>query len=94
MKRFEQDGDRDNPMKEVSDGDWVKWEDAKVNVERLEWLEEWHSLHWQVEFLYVVDGYQCTLTHDGNPIHGPYHAKTLVQALDLCREAHPQRPRR
>lgn len=28
MKRFEQDGDRNNPMKEVPDGDWVRYEDA------------------------------------------------------------------
>lgn len=33
MKRFEQDGDRDNPMKEVPDGDWVRYEDACASRE-------------------------------------------------------------
>lgn len=60
--------------------------------ERLQWLEDMHTLHIAVEFLYVVDGFQATVTRDGDPLHGfshatdktEYHGETLGEAIDRC----------
>lgn len=47
----------------------------------LNWLERQHTLHRQVEALYVVDGYQVTITHDSEPIPGKeWHGETLREA--------------
>jgi antibiotic biosynthesis monooxygenase (ABM) superfamily enzyme len=40
----------------------------KTDAEILDWLEQNHTLHHQVEILYVVDGYEVTITRDGDPI--------------------------
>lgn len=46
----------------------------------LDWLERNHTLHIAVEAVYVVDGYQVEITHDGGRIAGPWHAPTLREA--------------
>lgn len=48
---------------------------------RLDWLEEKQGLHEGVEFLYVVDGYECMITYDGNTI-ASFHGPTLRDAMD------------
>lgn len=45
------------------------------------WVESWTTLHWQVEVLYVVDGYQATLEKDGNTVYGPFKADSWIGAL-------------
>lgn len=52
--------------------------------ERLNWLEAMHSLHQSVEILYVVDGYEIQVTHDGNPEGKPVHGQTLRHAIDAA----------
>lgn len=46
----------------------------------LQWLQNNHTLHRVVEALYVVDGYQVEITHDGVRIAGPWHGETLFEA--------------
>lgn len=54
------------------------------DAKRLDWLEEHHTLHKQVEILYVVDGYEVTLMHeDGLTELSPrFHGETLRAAID------------
>lgn len=48
----------------------------------IDWLERMHTLHQQVEILYVVDGYEITVTHDGEPIFGQrWRGENLREAL-------------
>ncbi len=52
-----------------------------TDTDRLNWLEDQHSLHRSVDMLYVVDGYNVTIMHDGN--EGPcFHGATLREAID------------
>lgn len=51
----------------------------KTDTEIVDWLERMHNLHTQVEALYVVDGYQVSLTWDGEPIH-EFKGETLREA--------------
>lgn len=51
-----------------------------TDIELIDWLENNHTLHKAVEALYVVDGYEVSITHDGNTIKGPFKAKTLREA--------------
>lgn len=48
-----------------------------TDADIIEWLERNHTLHHAVEALYVVDGFEVTITYDGNPLAGPWHAETL-----------------
>lgn len=58
---------------------------ALTDKARLDWLQAQHTLHRAVEVLYVVDGYELTVTYDGNPITGyRYHGDTLRAAIDLA----------
>lgn len=50
---------------------------------RIDELERRITLHKNVEFLYVVDGYEVTLTYDGNPI-STHHGDTLRSAIDAA----------
>ena len=59
----------------------------------LEWLERMHTLHFAVEALYVVDGYEVSITCDGNPIH-TFKAETLKQAYIDAMTAVPNPPPR
>lgn len=49
----------------------------------LQWLEDNLTLHKGVELLYVVDGYEVTLTDTtpGRPSEVVYHGTTLCEAL-------------
>ena len=58
-----------------------------LDGKRLDWLEEMHTLHKAVEFLYVVDGYNVTLTYDGNAL-AQYHGATLRDAIDAAMLEH------
>lgn len=51
-----------------------------IDSQILEWLEDNHTLHKAVEALYVVDGYEVSITYDGNVIKGPFRAETLREA--------------
>ena len=56
----------------------------------LEWIEANTTLHRQVELLYVVDGYECSVTHDGSVVEGPFHGETVRDALRLAVVAQEQ----
>ena len=45
----------------------------------LDWLQDMHNLHTQVEALYVVDGYRVALTWDDEPMH-EFHGESLREA--------------
>ena len=55
--------------------------------ERIDWIEQQHTLHKAVEFLYVVDGYQAQPTCDGDPVGDALHGETLRGAIDAARAA-------
>lgn len=59
----------------------------------LEWLERWHTLHYRVEMLYVVDGYEVTITYDDTPVPGcSWKQPTLYDALREAARAQPEPP--
>lgn len=57
-----------------------------TDAERLDWIEAQHTLHLAVEILYVVDGYELTLTYDGNPLTMLAKDDTLRAAIDIAME--------
>lgn len=57
------------------------------DLNRIEWLQKANTLHRQVEILYVVDGYEVTLTWDGHAISEDFHGETLGQAIDKAMSA-------
>lgn len=66
-----------------------------MDRELIDWLEMANGLHTQVEILYVVDGYQVSLTYDSEPIetfHGKTLREALVQAMLLWRAAQTVEP--
>lgn len=56
------------------------------DADRLNWLEQAHTLHWSVEFLYVVEGYNAQRTYDGNPTGPVFHGESLREAIDAIRD--------
>lgn len=50
----------------------------------IEWLEDMHTLHYCVEILYVVDGYQLQQTRDGSDVGEPVRGETLEKAIDAA----------
>ena len=46
----------------------------------IEWIEDNTTLHKQVECVYVVDGYEVSITYDDSIIKGPYFGDTLREA--------------
>jgi hypothetical protein len=48
---------------------------------RLDWFEMRHTLHWHVEILYVVDGYELTVMLEDSP-RATYHGAGLREAID------------
>lgn len=57
----------------------------KTDLEILDWLERCHTLHRQIEILYVVDGYQVMATYDGEPIYrSQWTGATLREACSLA----------
>ena len=63
-------------------------DEARKDRERLDWYEQQHKLHGAVEvlYVYVVDEYELTITHDGNPVRY-VRAPTLRAAIDQARGA-------
>ena len=59
---------------------------GRKDRERVDWMEQQHTLHGAVEMLYVVDGYTVNVTHDGNPT-GEHWGETLRAAIDRARGA-------
>ena len=51
-----------------------------INERLFKWLDEHHTLHYGVEFLYVIHEYDATLTYDGNPLFS-VSGKTIREAL-------------
>lgn len=56
-----------------------------TDTEIIDWLERMHNLHTQVEALYVVDGYQVSLTWDGEALH-EFNGDTLREAYSAAME--------
>ncbi|OCP21944.1 MULTISPECIES: hypothetical protein [unclassified Ensifer] len=52
-----------------------------MEQQMIDWIEANTTLHRTVEFLYVVDGYECTVCHDDHPIAGPFKGETLREAV-------------
>lgn len=65
----------------------------KTDTEIIDWLERMHNLHTQVEALYVVDGYQVSLTWDGEPMY-EFHGETLREAYSAAMTYEYDRERR
>lgn len=59
------------------------------DTEIVSWLENMHNLHTQVEALYVVDGYQVSLTWDCSPLH-EFKGETLREAYAAAMTAFPR----
>jgi hypothetical protein len=58
-----------------------------TDAQIIQWLEAMHTLHRLVEVLYVVDGFEVTVTWDGMPLHGPFKAETLREAYVMAANA-------
>lgn len=59
----------------------------------LDWLEAHHTLHRNVEILYVVDGYEVTVMHeDGvHELSPRAHGATLREAISAAMRSHSER---
>jgi len=55
-----------------------------TDADRLDWIEQQHTLHKTVEFTYMVMGYEVQLMYDGNEVGKPFEGKTLRDAIDLA----------
>ena len=57
----------------------------RTDTEIIDWLERQHTLHRRVVALYVVDGYNIEIEHDGEPIKGAeWHGETLREAYSTA----------
>lgn len=56
--------------------------------EKLEWLQKANTLHRQVNILYVVDGYEVTVTWDENAISEAFHGQTVEEAIEKAMAGH------
>lgn len=52
-----------------------------IEIEQIAWLQKVHTLHRQAEMLYVVDGYEVTITWDETPISEDFKGETLSEAI-------------
>lgn len=68
--------------------EWRKGRMPNDDKLRLDWLENFTTLHNYVEITYVVDGYDCSVFVADN-LAGTYWGKTLREAMDKARSAHP-----
>lgn len=89
LEHFTSSGIIEVAIRNASVSDYMRhWEGralcAEKDATRLNWLEAKHTLHKAVEILYVVDGYEVTLTHDGDPFSGPFHGQDLRAAIDAA----------
>lgn len=53
-----------------------------TDTEMLDYLQRHHTLHKKVDFLYVVDGYEVSVTWDDEPISPTYKGSTLRESLE------------
>jgi hypothetical protein len=51
----------------------------------IEWIEACNTLHRQVEILYVVDGYQVSITYDSNYTNYAWRGSTLLETINKAR---------
>jgi hypothetical protein len=56
---------------------------VEKDTERLDWYEVQHGLHTAVEVLYVVDGYDLSLTYNGDST-AEFHGDTVRVAIDAA----------
>lgn len=56
-------------------------DDLKEYFGMVEWLQKVNTLHRQVDILYVVDGYEVTITWDDSPISEGFHGETVAKAI-------------
>lgn len=63
---------------------------AQSDTRLIDWIEANTTLHRQVELLYVVDGYECSVTHDGDVVEGPFPGETVRDALRRAMVAQEQ----
>lgn len=61
----------------------VEIEALRRDAERLDWYESQHTLHYWLELLYVVDGYELSRSRDGN-IQWAVQADNLRAAIDAA----------
>ena len=61
---------------------------SPVEVDQIAWLQKAHTLHRQVSMLYVVDGYEVTVTYDEHPISEVFHGETLREAISKAMAGH------
>jgi hypothetical protein len=69
-----------------------------TDTEILDWIENFHSLHYSLEFCYVVDGYETEMLRDGNHVataHGKTLRESIVKVMTECPlpKDHPMRRR-
>ena len=64
----------------------------RTDSEMLDWLEDNHSLHRSVDILYVVDGYEVSVTHDSTPLHVTVRGDNLRDAISKAMEVRFQIP--
>ncbi len=56
----------------------------------INWIEKHTTLHTTVEVVYVVDGYEVSVLNDRSAdIAGPWHGKTVFDALNLAMKEYP-----
>ena len=54
---------------------------ADAQKSQIDWLQKVNTLHRQVDILYVVDGYEVTVTWDDNPVSEGFHGETVAEAI-------------
>lgn len=57
--------------------------ELEADAARLDWYERQHTLHYSLEFIYVVDGYELSKTRDGN-VQWTIHEENLRATIDAA----------
>lgn len=80
----------------TTDDDWARlrplgyYPDERMGAEQaLAWIEQNSTLHRSVDILYVVDGYEVSISHDGEPLPGTWRGETLLAAVQSASAASP-----
>ena len=65
-----------------------------TDAERIDWLQEKHTLHKSVQFLYVVDGYETHVMADSSDVPlAVYAGRSLRESIDAAMRGEPERDR-
>lgn len=56
-------------------------EQRDLAAAQVDWLQKVNTLHRKVDILYVVDGYEVTVTWDDNPVSEGFHGETVAEAI-------------